>query len=289
MLSGIIRFCTVFVGAMWFSSAYAIDVAVQVEAQLNADSRVVVKGKTNLPQGTKLLISVSHAATGDIYGQADCTVDAGGVYRTVPIGPTSGLLEGDYSADVTMPTANTQPVSVQKVIGDKGQNLQGKLVTEDVFGLGPAIETQQRFAVGGGGALAGYTQEGELVQIKSMRSLMTNIASRLDMWADYRFSSYSENEKQKAMWVDFVHWFNGTHGALMKQVDAMPSASVAVRMSVGMPLGQLRTMYNALPAENNASDTVNKNAFTRAKAEFVKYLAELDDFIQKRGSGTPGK
>jgi hypothetical protein len=105
----------------------------------------VVAGKTNLPDGTKLIVGlVSYLACDPA---PDCvppddffpaTVD-NGVFVTPPI----NARPGDYLVNITMLSPAQQPQSVQTIVGIHGENLRGPSVgsTAPLFVVHAMIET----------------------------------------------------------------------------------------------------------------------------------------------------
>jgi len=121
-------------------------VSLSFEPEIQSDKRVIVIGKTNLPPGTSLMISLEDALTGESRGQTKTKVLSGGTFKSEALGPRSGLKDGQYLASVTMPIARVQSEAVRQIIGDTGQNLKGPLVEKGTFGI--TVSTEKRFAVG---------------------------------------------------------------------------------------------------------------------------------------------
>ena len=96
---------------------------------------------TNLPQGTELTFTLE--GPGGYTGQDTETISKGGTaisdYFTMQGNP---LRSGAYTLTVSMSIARLQPTSVQKVIGAKGEMLQGPLVQVDSFGSGNWVSAE---------------------------------------------------------------------------------------------------------------------------------------------------
>jgi archaellum component FlaF (FlaF/FlaG flagellin family) len=106
------------------------DLSISIRYIKNADGRIVVTGSTNLPGKAALMISLTPKASGRNPMQTQTEVLPDGTYVSEAFGPSSGVPDGQYTIDVTLPIAKTQPESVRTLIGDKGQNLKGPLVKD---------------------------------------------------------------------------------------------------------------------------------------------------------------
>ncbi len=93
----------------------------------------IINGKTNLPDGTFLILSVREE-TGLFSGQDKVSV-LGGRFRSGPWGPDAGLAYGSYELEVVMPVSSAQPENVRKVIGYDGENLVGNNVFHEGMGV----------------------------------------------------------------------------------------------------------------------------------------------------------
>lgn len=108
-----------------FSSLLCLGtVALALEPVLHLDveppSRPVVVGKTNLPDDTSLLVSISREAV-DFLAQDKVKV-SGGKFRTAQFSQKgSDLNPGTYKVEITMPFAGLQSPTVQAVIGRRGE------------------------------------------------------------------------------------------------------------------------------------------------------------------------
>lgn len=98
---------------------------LKLETQRLSDGRITVSGKTNLPDGTKLMISAISNVDDAYY--SDSVDVKNGSFKTEPFGPKAGLPIGDYTIEAIMPIPSVQPASVRAVIGDAGEALTGPL------------------------------------------------------------------------------------------------------------------------------------------------------------------
>jgi len=105
---------------------------LSAEATKTDDGRVLVIGKTNLPDKTELLISLSNETIG--FTAQDKTMVNNGRFSGGPLGPKSGLTEGNYVVEVMMPVPSVQPERVQSIVGNEGQYLTGPLVKDASWG-----------------------------------------------------------------------------------------------------------------------------------------------------------
>src|SRR6185436_19224463 len=87
-----------------------------------------VRGETNLPDGTELMIDVKEPGDFGRPFVQDEPMVAGGRFRSAQLGPDSGFPEGEYVVSALMPIADVQPPAVQAVIGTPGERLSGPLV-----------------------------------------------------------------------------------------------------------------------------------------------------------------
>ena len=126
-------------------------VTLSLLPEITTDGRVIVRGRTNLPVGTKLIVSVDESGPAALIGQAKCSVRNGGEYSTDAIGD-GRLADGVYSVDVVMPLARVQPTEVRQSMGEQGENLHGPLVHESEMG-GKIVEAKTSLTVGGTGAI----------------------------------------------------------------------------------------------------------------------------------------
>ena len=111
---------------------------------------VTVEGKTNLPNGTKLVIAVNAKGEEEPYALEDSIVEASrfGVRIKKWIGGNP-LPLGDYVAEVGIMVPSEQPEEVMAIIGNKGQNLTGRFVTTSSNFLGDGkhkdVSVRKRF------------------------------------------------------------------------------------------------------------------------------------------------
>lgn len=138
-----------FIGLIISTSAYAAPMAgpvtMSAKAQHNDAGRVIVTGETNLPDQTKIMVSLSNESIG-LHATVKAKI-SGNMFTAGPVGPLDGLANGDYLIEVSMPLAEVQPKSVQSVIGNEGQHLKGPLVQEGF--LGPVVEKSFIYSVTG--------------------------------------------------------------------------------------------------------------------------------------------
>jgi hypothetical protein len=122
--------------------ADGVELSVVIEKLANGKARLT--GITNLPVGTSLSCSV-RATTGGFIGQGKATVTENGTYQT-DFGPATGLKSGKYTASVTCPFAFRQPEIVRDVIGKKGENLKGPLVSQN-SNFGATVSNETSFSI----------------------------------------------------------------------------------------------------------------------------------------------
>jgi hypothetical protein len=127
---------------------------VQVNATVQAGNQALVRGTTNLPPGTLLVVTVEREDAEGFRGQAEAAVAGGGSFDAGPFGPEEGLTNGLYRLWVIMLTPADQPAEVRDVIGTTGKNLRGSLVREYEGYNTVAVSTVFRVGDGGGPVVA---------------------------------------------------------------------------------------------------------------------------------------
>lgn len=107
--------------------------------------RPVVMGKTNLPNETRLLIIINRAES-KFEGQGEATV-TNGEFKSQQFSQFGqDLNPGTYTVEIRMPVPSVQPLAVQRIIGDAGQNLHGPLVKKHDSGV--VVSYTTTFTVG---------------------------------------------------------------------------------------------------------------------------------------------
>jgi hypothetical protein len=127
--------------------ATALEPTVRVDVE--TPQRPVVNGKTNLPNGTKLIISVTRKEAS--YNAQDSVKVADGQFRTARFSQKGvDLSPGKYSVEVLMPFPAVQSDAVRAVIGERGEKLTGPLIKHEK--LGNLVKQVSTFQVGRGNA-----------------------------------------------------------------------------------------------------------------------------------------
>ena len=92
----------------------------------------VINGRTNLPDGTKMIVSIEYP-NGSYAGQ-DSIVVNGGQFQAGPYDILGGPYPpGTYTIEITSGDVLFQPPSVQAIIGANGQYMEGAGVAPDTF------------------------------------------------------------------------------------------------------------------------------------------------------------
>jgi hypothetical protein len=110
---------------------------------------IIIKGYTNLPIHTTLMLSVKEKRVGGFYGSSRTKVKGNGVFESERFGPRGGLKKGEYEINITVPYAFTQPKSVKSIIGNKGEKLKGKIVNSSNKVFGKTVEKTILCTIGG--------------------------------------------------------------------------------------------------------------------------------------------
>ncbi|NYS76917.1 MULTISPECIES: hypothetical protein [Halomonadaceae] len=121
-------------------------VEISTQVALRSDRRLMVEGKSNLPDGTQVRIVVEREIS-RVRWQARTQIE-NGQFAAGPFGSGSGLPDGSYDVRVEVSEGSVQPVAVQARIGHEGQHLAGELVSQSRHGLGQVATYSQRFLVG---------------------------------------------------------------------------------------------------------------------------------------------
>ncbi|PKG53810.1 hypothetical protein [Halomonas sp. MES3-P3E] len=121
-------------------------VEISTQVALRNDRRLMVEGKSNLPDGTQVRIVVEREIS-RVRWQARTQIE-NGQFAAGPFGSGSGLPDGGYDVRVEVSEGSVQPVAVQARIGHEGQHLAGELVSQSRHGLGQVATYSQRFLVG---------------------------------------------------------------------------------------------------------------------------------------------
>lgn len=120
------------------------DVRLNADVVKTEENRLLVTGGTNLPNEANLVVTLSNNASGGLM-QGDATV-RNRQFSAGPLGPMSGVVAGEYTLEITMPTVD-QPERVQSVLGDEGQYLSGPLVRDSGW-AGKIVKHSSQFTVG---------------------------------------------------------------------------------------------------------------------------------------------
>lgn len=107
-----------------------IDVTLEVKPNVNTEDGTVLFGvTTNLPEGTKLMVTVSN--DNGYTAQDTATILANGTGYTAEFSDKGDALNGDYNVNVSMSLPKLQAENVQEVIGANGENITGQYVQKD--------------------------------------------------------------------------------------------------------------------------------------------------------------
>jgi hypothetical protein len=139
--------------ALTLISSAASAVTVQLSAKTEGGDKPVVVGKTNLPPGTKLMVTVSRKES-SFSAQTSPTVSEDGTFRSEQFSQRgSPFNPGVYQLEIITPMAAVQPAATKEFMGADGAKLQGPLVTRSVLS-GKIITYKTKFSVAGGAGSA---------------------------------------------------------------------------------------------------------------------------------------
>lgn len=132
--------------AIWPPVAMALKVTLTTT--IEGGDRPVVNGKTNLPDGIELMISIARKQSSYL-GQQKAQV-RGGSFRAGPFSQKGQPLNpGVYNIEVMTPLAPVQPPHTWPTIGNNGAKLEGNLVKKSPYG-GRIVEYKTTYKVAGG-------------------------------------------------------------------------------------------------------------------------------------------
>jgi hypothetical protein len=110
-----------------------LEVTMETEVTVSDLKTLQVKGKTNLPDQTDVMIYISCPENG--YEAGDKAVVMGGRFESSWFSnsrrPLNRLEDGQYIIEITTPTVQVLDPSVKKVLGEDGRNMTGKLIQFD--------------------------------------------------------------------------------------------------------------------------------------------------------------
>lgn len=200
------------------------NINLNAKATNTADGRVLVTGKTNLPEGTKLMVSMSNKTTG--YRAQDESSVVGGKFSAGPFGYKTGLTDGVYLIDISTPASAVQPKSVQAIIGKMGENLTGDLVVKDEM-FGSAVEKQITHTLGTAGAIEKATTQDEELAISIKDSVEQLLIAGRSMGA--LRTSNSANDLRKCGVL--MRENQPKAEALDKQADELPMSYLQLKVA----------------------------------------------------------
>ena len=133
---------------LFLFSIQAFALTVTLTAQADGGDKPDIHGKTNLPDGIEIMITLRRKESN--YMAQDKTKVKDGAFRVGPFSQKGVALNpGTYMLEVTMPLASLQPPSTWPIIGNDGANLQGPLAKKSKFG-GKIVEYKTSLKIGGG-------------------------------------------------------------------------------------------------------------------------------------------
>lgn len=155
------------ISAVLIHNANAFNVDISAKPDGNNPPKIL--GRTNLPNGTQLMVSVNRSENG--YGADAKTLVINGEFEAGPFKLQDGkLTSGTYSISVIMTDPALQLQHVKDVIGANGKKLTGKLV--------------KTYATGNRGARykTNFSIEGKIDKVNDLR-----IKNSYDTDAKYNF------------------------------------------------------------------------------------------------------
>lgn len=106
-----------------------------------------IEGKTNLPSGTELMLSIQR---GPVVGGTKVAVQSGRFSADVYPRQGQPIPSGNYEVEVSTPLVDLQPAPVKAALGPNYGAVTGPLVVDGLFG-GKIIEYATKVQIGGRG------------------------------------------------------------------------------------------------------------------------------------------
>ena len=114
-------------------AAEPINVQLSFEPNVNTEDGSVLFGvTTNLPEDTKLMVSVKN--DNGYTAQDDVVILGNGKGFTSEFSDNGNALSGKYTVEVIMSLPQLQKESVREIIGENGENLAGEFVKPSTSG-----------------------------------------------------------------------------------------------------------------------------------------------------------
>lgn len=155
--------------AMLSASTYCFALTPTMSAIVETPNQPVISGRTNLPDGTSLLITISRAASG--YSAQTKVKVVKGAFRSERFSQRGAdLNDGKYELEIMMPISQVQIPTVRAVIGKEGENLSGPLVSRG--NLGKIVEYKSKF------------QAGRAANMKADHAARANEKIQRDQWVN---------------------------------------------------------------------------------------------------------
>lgn len=249
------------------------DVTIMIQPEILPNRSVRIGGKTNLPKGTQLMISVEEKAVSGFIGQSKCSVEDGGRFQSEPFGRSDGLPEGVYVVDVVMPIVRLQPPHVQKIVGVNGERLYGPLVKRDALGV--SVRSSSELNVGGHTAAAVQKRrvQERLQEYKKWYDTVLTLYRRLEEAHAAHLLDDPDNYERTRKWGEFARQWTQDADVLDRAMEATP---ILDRMYVMTPLGDLKSMFHTAAFRQELKYVQKKNDFKEAAKEFESFLAEIE-------------
>lgn len=248
------------------------DVWLNVEVTELQDGRVRIGGSTNLPTGTRLMLSVEELAHGGFHGQSKCSVLAGGSIESEPFGPVTGLKDGKYSAEVLMPIPRVQPDHVKQIIGADGENLSGPLV--DTGSLGASLSAEKEFTIGGVLAASHQKERGD-ARSQVYRDWLQRAAILHDRLLTARSSEWlgHGNLADTVKWCAFARNFRKDMQSHQEQLESVQP--LYARILVATAIHELHNMFQATAFSRHSDYQEAGSAYARSVEELSEYILEV--------------
>lgn len=270
-----IQVICVFTFALSFATAlFALDddLTLTLSVDKQPGNRVQLNGKTNLPPGTKLMLSVKEQIENGFLGQSSCFVAVDGTFEAGTFGPKGGLMDGLYVADVTMPYPSVQPADVKRVIGANGENLKGPLLKKNAFGVTASYKTEFSIGENADAAQAARKNDTEVATAALKRDVCVLLQQLL---------KFKDEPKFKKSGFGTGGPYNQWLKSVEKLRDSTPTGQHPIPWDVRTAPGELLMLGMGYMRKGETDDTRKTLTELKEIIDFAEYLAPKTKTAEK--------
>lgn len=245
--------------------------AISFQAEVQAEQRAHVRGRTNLPPNTHLMVSVEEDSPAGFRESVSIHVAGDGTFQAGPFGAANGLPDGVYRVQVLMPVPRVQPAPVRQVIGEQGQHLHGPLVEKGKLGI--TVRACDKFTVGKG---APAQRARLLVEARQFEQLL----GELDAMYKSLDSARKKNlPNDPAKYVPFAQQFRRDLQEFRTRMEKIPDQRA--RGTITIPWADLENMFQATAFKRESDYTMSQESFRKGMEEAAAFIGELREAAKR--------